>query len=188
MPILYVYEPFQDAFALSDPDDGAQMPHVRRFFFPVRDFLRGAHSEVCWTDARALAALDALSRVACAPYRVRAAFRRFPDLRRNAGLYFSLSSAEPEALRAACVCSGLFSYISPPYCGGADIGVCCRVEPCGETGVHVFAAQDMLLARGLFPGPLSGRLCAKTRRALSELTNAPPDATIGAAINSVALR
>ncbi len=155
-----------------------QMPHVQRFFFPVSDFIAGAHSAVAWTDTRALVALDMLARRYPAPFTVRSAFRRYPDTHRNSGLCFSLVSEKPKALRACCLESGLFASVSPPYLGGQAVTVAIDCPPCGDCGVHVFALQDALKYRGFFTGPLSGTLCLDTRRALARLTNAEGNVTI----------
>lgn len=155
-----------------------QMPHVQRFFFPVSDFTAGAHSAVAWTDARALMALDMLARHYPAPFTVRCAFRRFPDVQRNRGLCFSLMSDKPNALRACCLQSKLFLSVSPPFFGGQAVTVVADCPPAGERGVHIFAMQDALKYQGLFSGPLSGTLCLETRRALARLTNAGGNVTI----------
>lgn len=155
-----------------------QMPHVQRFFFPVSDFTAGAHSAVAWTDARALTTLDMLARRYPAPFTVRSAFRRYPDIHRGSGLCFSLVSEKTDALRACCIESKLFASVSPPFFGGQAVTVTVDCPPSEGCGVHIFALQDALKYQGLFTGPLSGTLCLETRRALARLTNAGGNATI----------
>lgn len=166
------------AFAVSSPRPSMQMPHVRRFFFPVSDFLAGARSAVAWTDARALHALDTLAAQYPAPFTVSCAFRRWPDARRNHGLCFSLHTDCPSHLRACALESGLFQTVSPPFLGGSTVTLTASCIPGDRAGVHILALQDALLGQGLFAGPLSGTLCAETQRALKRLTNRTQGAKI----------
>ncbi|MDO4572027.1 MAG: hypothetical protein Q4C13_01560 [Clostridia bacterium] len=171
MPIIYVFEPEKQSFSLHELEPEAPMPYVKRFFFPVSDFMAGAFSAVGWTDARALRALDALAAAFAAPFTVVRAFRRYPDLRHNMGLRFSLLADDPPALRARCLESGLFSRVSPPFAGGRALSVAAAVSPSGPVGVHIFSLQDALLQQGLYAGPLSGRLSPALAARL-RLTNA----------------
>ncbi len=145
------------------------MPHVRRFFFPVSDFMRGAHSAVAWTDARALRALDALAAQYPAPFRVTSAFRRWPDVRRASGLFFTLLGEQPALLRVCALESGLFAAVSPPFAGGDTVSVTASCAQEGLCGVNILLLQDALLGLGLYSGPLSGTLCHGTRSALKAI-------------------
>lgn len=161
----------------------AQMPYVTQFPFPVRDFLYRADTDVAWTSAPALRALDAFAEASPVAFSVDCAFLRMgargctAGPARHAGLAFGVGRALPpmqEAhLREAALQSGLFTHVSLPYQSGRGVRVSCgRGWPAlipGAAGPYVFALQDALLCAGLFTGALTGEYGVETARAVRRL-------------------
>lgn len=162
----------------------AQMPCIRRFAFPVSAFLSGCNTDVCWTDARALWALDELYAISGVRFSVRRAFARIASrccserCQRHLGATFFLGDDLNALLRAQlyrhAVESGLFPCVCPPFRGGGSVVVSqARYYPMrmamGAHGVSALALQDALIQGGLHRGALTGRIDGETIRAVRRL-------------------
>jgi len=184
LPTLYIYDPAARAFSSHALALDAQMPHVNRFTFKLRDFLGRAAADVCWTDLRALAALDELCLLFGRPLVIGRAFCRAgtsgapTHAQHGTGTAFDLGAnlrpAERQRLRVLALESGLFAYAEPAFLSGTVAhlslfsGLPQRLSA-GEASVFAFLAQDALLFAGAFRGTLTGVVCQETLLAARRL-------------------
>lgn len=189
MPTLYVYDPSARAFVTHALSPDAQMPHVRRFTFPLSDFIGHTATDVCWTDTRALAALDELCLLFGRPLTIERAFQRVemrgcPERAQHCtGTAFDLGAdlrpAEREQLRSLALEHGLFAYAEPAFLSGTVAHLSFfsaypqRLYK-GEASVFAFVLQDALLAAGVYRGALTGVLSQETLLAARRLGLAAP--------------
>jgi len=184
LPTLYVFSPSDGAFSAHALSPDAQMPYVRRFPFPVSDFLGGRNTDVCWTDRRALLALDELHLLFGRPFSVGRAFLRVgaqtcsERSQHHTGAAFDIGGAlrasEREELRLLALDNRLFAYAEPAFLSGnvAHLSLfSCYPQRLrfGETGVFAFVLQDALLRAGVYRGALTGTVCGETLRAARRL-------------------
>lgn len=178
MTLLYVYDPNQRAFVTRRVSPDEQTPFIRRFFFPFSQFCGSTEREICWTDQRALLALDRLAGVFCGNFSIERAFSR-PCGRvfsaHAAGAAFDIGGAltpqERGRLRRVCLEEGIFPFVEPPYMSGLSVHVSTLRAPPRflrreDAGVCVFVLQDALARLGVYRGALNGVVTKETLRAM----------------------
>lgn len=180
---LYVWEPENAAFLIHECPLEARMPYLDHLRFSVSDFVRLNNTDVCWTDRRALTALDGLCRRTGVPFLLDCGFRRpgaagiNPLSPHCAGLAFALGKdlpkGERELLRACALGTGAFHRVGMPYESGLSLHLTLLPFPArleaGDGGAAVLALQDRLLFAGLYRGALTGVYGEETRRAVLRL-------------------
>lgn len=157
----------------------AQMPLIEHLRFSVESFCGRAGTDLCWTDCRALRALNGLARRWGIPLCVEGTFRRsvcggMGALENLLGTVFEIGrDLEPqqrEQLREDAVASGLFYRTEPAFAGGLSVRIT-ALRPqwsckAGDMGVEVMAAQQLLMDAGCYYGALTGVCCRQTCRAI----------------------
>ena len=182
MPKLMCFDTESRDFIVSEPKLGEQMPFIEYLPMTMEDFLYPHEEEICWTEKRALLALDRLAQRARLPFTVDGGFRRggfggCASLARRAGLSVdtarTLSQGERRALGEAAITEGGFAAVTAPFFAGRSLGLFFELRmPVleeGDKGVYVLAFQDALRQGGFDSLPLSGALDAGTRLAMEAL-------------------